>query len=198
MSDTLQRCTWCDSSDLYRHYHDHEWGTPVADERRLFEMLSLELFQSGLSWLTILKRREGLRQAFAQFDVKKIARFDDSDVERLLADEGIVRHRGKIQAVIANARATLALREQGETLAALLWRHAPPPQAKAPKTLTVQASTDASTALARELKKRGFGWLGPTTVHAFMQATGMVNDHHPGCHAWPLAHAARQAFKPPV
>ena len=198
MTDTLQRCTWCDSSDLYRHYHDVEWGYPVADERALFEMLSLELFQSGLSWITILKRREGFRRGFAGFDVKKIARFGEADVARLLADEGIVRHRGKIEAVIANARATLALREQGETLSALLWRHAPPPLAKAPKALTVQASTAESAALAKALKARGFGWLGPTTVYAFMQATGMVNDHHPGCHAWALAHASRQAFTAPA
>jgi DNA-3-methyladenine glycosylase I len=198
MTATVQRCTWCDSSDLYRHYHDHEWGYPVADERALFEMLSLELFQSGLSWITILKRREGFRQAFAKFDVKKIARFGEADVQRLLLDEGIVRHRGKIEAVMTNARATLALREQGESLPALIWRHAPPPPTKTPKTLKVQASTEASAALAKTLKACGFVWLGPTTVYAFMQATGMVNDHAPGCHAWPLAHAARQAFTPPA
>jgi DNA-3-methyladenine glycosylase I len=196
MTDTLIRCKWCDSSDLYRRYHDSEWGFPIADERLLFELLSLELFQSGLSWITILKRREGFQRAFAGFDIEVLAGYGEADVLRLLQDEGIVRHRGKIEAVIRNARAALALRQDGGSLAALLWQHAPPSSPTA--TPQVQAQTTASIALAKTLKQQGWVWLGPTTVHAFMQASGMVNDHAVDCHAWPAAQAARGAFRPPA
>jgi DNA-3-methyladenine glycosylase I len=190
----LVRCSWCDGSDLYRAYHDQEWGFPVADERLLFELLSLELFQSGLSWLTILKRREGFRRGFAGFEIDALSRFGEPEVLALLQDEYIIRHRGKIEAVIRNARAALALRRAGGSLAALLWSHAGP--ADAPPALA-QARTPASTALAATLKRQGWVWLGPTTLHAFMQAAGLVNDHAPDCHARAAAMAARRDFQPP-
>ena len=192
----LPRCSWCDGSELYRRYHDEEWGRPVGDSQQLFELLSLELFQSGLSWLTILKRREGFRRAFAGFDTATLARFTEADEARLLQDEAIIRHRGKIHAVVHNARRAEALKAAGGSLAALLWQHAPAP-ADEPVTI-VQAQTPASQALARSLKQEGWVWLGPTTLHAFMQAAGMVNDHHAHCHAWAASQAARQRFTPPV
>lgn len=193
--DTAVRCRWCGSDPLYQRYHDLEWGFPVTDERLLFELLSLELFQSGLSWLTILKRREGFRRGFAGFDIEALARFGEAEVQALLQDEGIIRHRGKIEAVLGNARAALRLREAGGSLSELLWRHAPPPQASAPTA--VQAQTPASLALAKALKQQGWVWLGPTTVHAFMQAAGLVNDHVADCHVREAAQAARQAMAPP-
>ena len=179
------RCSWATSDPLYIAYHDEEWGRPVREERLLLERLCLEGFQSGLSWLTILRKRERFRAAFAGFDPERVAAFADDDVARLMADAGIVRNRAKIEATIANARATVALHEAGETLGALLWSHAPRARgerARAPRTLDeIPASTPASTALARELKRRGFRFVGPTTVYALMQATGIVNDHVAGC-----------------
>jgi len=195
-SDLPVRCHWCGSDPLYQRYHDEEWGFPVADERGLFELLSLELFQSGLSWLTILKRREGFRRGFAGFDIDTLARFGEAEVQQLLQDEGIVRHRGKIEAVLTNARAALQLRTAGGSLAALLWQHAPAMAAAAPAQ--VQAQAPASAALAKALKQQGWVWLGPTTVHAFMQAAGMVNDHAAGCHVRAAAQFARQRFATPV
>jgi DNA-3-methyladenine glycosylase I len=179
------RC-WPTSDPLYIAYHDEEWGRPVRDEPRLLERLCLEGFQSGLSWLTILRKREHFRAAFCGFDAERVARFgDDDDVERLMGDAGIVRNRAKIEATIANARATVALHEAGETLRGLLWSFAPPlsaPPAPAPRTLQdMPATTAESTALARELKRRGFRFVGPTTAYALMQATGIVNDHLEDC-----------------
>ena len=168
-----------DGDPLYERYHDEEWGVPVRDERGLFERISLEAFQSGLSWLTILRKREAFRTAFAGFDPEAVARFDEADVERLLADEGIVRNRAKIEATIANARATLALREAGTPLPELVWSFAPTPPEAPP--LEVPAQTDESKALAKALKAAGFRFVGPTTAYAAMQACGLVDDHVAGC-----------------
>jgi DNA-3-methyladenine glycosylase I len=175
------RC-WPTSDPLYVAYHDDEWGRPVRDEARLLERLCLEGFQSGLAWITILRKREAFRAAFAGFDPGALARFGDGDVERLMADAAIVRNRAKIEATIANARATVALHEAGETLDALLWSFAPvasPPPARSLRDMP--ATTRESAALARELKRRGFRFVGPTTAYALMQATGIVNDHVAGC-----------------
>jgi len=175
------RC-WPTSDPLYIDYHDEEWGRPVRDEHRLLERLCLEGFQSGLAWITILRKRENFRAAFARFDPEVVARFGAADVERLMADAGIVRNRAKIEATIANARATVALHEAGETLDALLWSFAPARPAPPPRSLgDMPATTPESKALARELKRRGFRFVGPTTAYALMQATGIVNDHLAGC-----------------
>ena len=178
--DGLARCRWAAGDELLRAYHDDEWGRPERDERRLFELLTLEAFQSGLSWTTILRKRDGFRRAFAGFDVEAVARFADRDVERLLADAEIVRHRGKIEATIANARAAAAL---DAPLPKLLWSFAPPPRPRPKSVADIAAQTPESAALARELRGRGFRFLGPTTVYAFMQAAGLVDDHVAGCAA---------------
>jgi DNA-3-methyladenine glycosylase I len=183
MADRAPVRCWPTSDPLYIAYHDEEWGRPVRDEHRLFERISLEAFQSGLSWITILRKRENFRAAFAQFDPAVVARFGDAEVERLMADAGIVRNRAKIEATIANARATVALHEAGETLDELLWSFAPPAgSTPAPRSLQdMPAITPESKALARELKRRGFRFVGPTTAYALMQATGIVNDHIAEC-----------------
>jgi DNA-3-methyladenine glycosylase I len=174
------RC-WGSSDPLYVAYHDEEWGRPVQDEHGLYERFCLEGFQSGLSWLTILRKREGFRRAFAGFDPERVARFGERDVERLLADASIIRHRGKIEATIANARATLALREAGTPLPELVWSFAPEP-GPAPRTPDEwHASTPESAALAKTLRKAGFRFVGPTTAYAAMQACGLVNDHLADC-----------------
>ena len=161
-------------------YHDEEWGRPERDEARLFELLTLEAFQSGLSWSTILRKRQGFRQAFAGFDVEAVAHFGEREVERLLGDESIVRHRGKIEATLANARAAAAL---DAPLSELVWSFAPEPRPRPKSLADVPAQTPESAALAKELRQRGFRFLGPTTVYAFMQATGLVDDHVEGCTA---------------
>jgi DNA-3-methyladenine glycosylase I len=176
-----QRC-WATSDPLYLAYHDEEWGRPVRDEHLLLERLCLEGFQSGLSWLTILRKRERFRTVFAEFRPERLARFGESDVQRLMGDAGIVRNRAKIEATIANARATVALHDAGETLGELLWSFAPAAPAPAPRALgDMPATTPESTALARELRRRGFRFVGPTTAYALMQACGIVNDHLAGC-----------------
>ena len=176
-----KRC-WTTSDPLYLAYHDDEWGRPVTDERGLLERLCLEGFQSGLSWLTILRKRENFRAAFAAFDPERVARFGDRDVKRLLGDAGIVRHRGKIEAAIANARGTLALRETGTPLEELVWSHRPTRRRAAPKSFKdLAATTPESIALSKELKRAGFRFVGPTTVYAAMQACGVVNDHLATC-----------------
>ena len=176
-----KRC-WVTSDPAYLAYHDEEWGRPVTDERGLLERFCLEGFQSGLSWLTILRKRENFRAAFACFDPEHVARFGKRDVERLLLDAGIVRHRGKIEAAIANARGTLALREAGTPLVELVWGHRPRKIRAAPKGLRdLPATTPESNALSKELKRAGFRFVGPTTVYAAMQACGVVNDHIAGC-----------------
>jgi DNA-3-methyladenine glycosylase I len=176
-----KRC-WTTSDPLYLAYHDEEWGRPVTDERGLLERLCLEGFQSGLSWLTILRKRENFRAAFAAFDPEIVARFGARDVTRLLKDAGIVRHRGKIEAAIANARGTLTLREAGTPLDELVWRHRPQRRRAAPKSFKdLAATTPESLALSKELKRAGFRFVGPTTVYAAMQACGIVNDHLATC-----------------
>ncbi len=176
-----KRC-WTGSDPLYLAYHDEEWGRPVTDERGLLERLCLEGFQSGLSWLTILRKRENFRAAFATFDPERVARFAARDIERLLGDAGIVRHRGKIEAAIANARGTLALRKAGTPLDVLVWSHRPKRGRAAPRSLNdLPPTTPESTALSKELKRAGFRFVGPTTVYAAMQACGIVNDHLATC-----------------
>ena len=171
-----------DGNPLYERYHDEEWGVPVRDERGLFERISLEAFQSGLAWITILRKREAFRAAFAGFDPETVARYGEADVERLLADEGIVRNRAKIEATIANARATLALREAGTPLPELVWSYAPPPRERRVASLAeLPAQTAESKALAKALKAAGFRFVGPTTAYAAMQACGLVDDHVAGC-----------------
>jgi len=197
--DGVARCWWADSAADYRAYHDHEWGFPVSDDVRLFEKVSLEGFQAGLSWLTILRKRDAFRSAFAGFEFERIARFDERDVARLLQDAGIVRHRGKIEAVINNARRAVELVEAEGSLAAYAWRFEP--EARTERLDRAQlgelATTAASTALAKDLKRHGWRFVGPTTVYAFMQATGMVNDHLGGCDAWASVNDARGRFERP-
>jgi DNA-3-methyladenine glycosylase I len=177
--DGRRRCWWGAASPEYVAYHDEEWGRPVRDDRGVYERLVLEGFQSGLSWLTILRKRENFRKAFANFETERVARFGERDVTRLLNDAGIVRHRGKIEAAIANAKAAAAL---DRPLAELVWSFAPPRRRKAPRALgDLPSITPESTALSKELKKRGFRFVGPTTAYATMQACGLVNDHIAGC-----------------
>jgi DNA-3-methyladenine glycosylase I len=186
------------SDELYIDYHDNEWGRPVTDERGLLERLCLEGFQSGLSWLTILRKRENFRAAFANFDPERVARYGKRDVERLLKDAGIVRHRGKIEAAIANARGTLALRQQGTALHELVWSHRPERHRPPTGNGDWQATTPESVALSKELKRAGFRFVGPTTVYAAMQACGIVNDHLAGCFVREDVERAIRAAKPPA
>jgi DNA-3-methyladenine glycosylase I len=193
--DGKTRCHWCGATPEYLAYHDTEWGFPVGDDRRLFEKLCLEGFQSGLSWRTILMKRENFRAAFHDFDFDRIARFTARDVARLLKDEGIVRHRGKIEAVINNARRARELVEREGSLAAFVWRYEPDgKQASRPQTVSTSAE---SIALSKELKKRGWAFVGPTTVYAFMQAMGLVNDHVEDCVIRAKVERARKDFKRP-
>ena len=196
------RCAWCQSTPVYRHYHDTEWGFPVSDDCRLFEKICLEGFQAGLSWLTILNKRENFRSAFANFDAELVARFDAGDVQRLLGDAGIVRHAGKIASAINNAQRVIELRREFGSLATFVWR-LEPDAAGRPLRMTHEAvrampSSPASTALSKDLKKRGWSFVGPTTIYAFMQAMGLVNDHIEGCASRQQALDARAAFIPPV
>ena len=194
--DGKVRCKWCDATEAFFHYHDTEWGFPVADDRRLFEKLSLEGFQSGLSWRTILAKRDNFRQAFHHFDIDRLARFTQRDVNRLLKDEGIVRHRGKIEAVINNAKRAQELIKQEGSLAAYVWRFEPD-QKQLAKPQTVSTSAE-SIALSKDLKKRGWKFVGPTTVYAFMQAMGLINDHVEGCIIRAKVQRARKSFKRPT
>lgn len=193
--DGRPRCRWCGGAPEFLPYHDTEWGFPVADDHRLFEKLCLEGFQSGLSWRTILNKRENFRAAFDGFDFNKIALYSEADVTRLLADAGIIRHRGKIEAVINNARRAVELVAQEGSLAAYVWRFEPtgteilPPQSA--------SVSPTSIALSKDLKKRGWKFVGPTTVYAFMQAMGLINDHAEGCAIRAEAAAARARFTPP-
>ena len=175
------RC-WTSKDPLYDEYHDREWGRPVVDERGLLERLCLEGFQSGLSWLTILRKRDNFRKAFAGFEPEAVARFGARDIKRLLGDAGIVRHRGKIEAAIANARGTLALREAGTPLEQLMWAHRPEPRPPVKSIYDLPSTTPESVALSKALKRAGFRFVGPTTVYAAMQACGVVNDHIAACH----------------
>jgi DNA-3-methyladenine glycosylase I len=190
--DGRPRCSWGLSAPDYVAYHDEEWGRPVTDDRGIYERLTLEAFQSGLSWLTILRKRDNFRAAFDGFDFERVAGYSDRDVERLLGDAGIVRNRLKIEAAIANAGATLALADGGESLAALAWSFRPENE-RAPQAGEVAATTPESKALAKELKRRGFRFVGPTTAYALMQAVGIVNDHLAGCAMRDEVEAARLA-----
>jgi DNA-3-methyladenine glycosylase I len=193
--DGQPRCRWCASAPEFLHYHDQEWGFPVADDRRLFEKLCLEGFQSGLSWRTILAKRENFRAAFHDFDFHAIARFTERDVQRLLQDQGIVRHRGKIEAVINNAVLAKELAQREGSLAAYFWRYEPGPnELDPPQTVSVSA---ASIALSKDLKKMGWKFVGPTTVFAFMQAMGLINDHAEHCVVRTMARQARRRFTRP-
>jgi DNA-3-methyladenine glycosylase I len=200
--DGVTRCWWAGQDQLYQRYHDEEWGAPVADDRRLFEKICLEGFQAGLSWLTILRKRPHFRKAFADFDIDRVARFGSRETTRLLRDEGIVRHRGKIESTINNARRAAALREECGSLAAYFWRWEPDPRSR-PRRLTKNAlmqlgRTPESIALSKDLKRRGWTFVGPTTVYAFMQAMGLVNDHLEGCASRFAVERARATFRRPA
>lgn len=195
-SGNQPRCAWCSAAPAFLDYHDKEWGFPVSNDRRLFEKLCLEGFQSGLSWRTILAKRENFRAAFCEFDFNKIARFTQNDIDRLLKDAGIVRHRGKIEAVINNAQRALEMVEREGSLAAFIWRYEPDTnQLAEPQTASTSA---ASIALSKDLKKLGWKFVGPTTVYAFMQAMGLINDHVEGCVIRVKVERARKAFKRPM
>ncbi len=194
--DGLPRCRWCAATPEYMRYHDHEWGFPVDDDRRLFEKLSLEGFQSGLSWRTILAKREHFRAAFDGFDFARVARYTGADVERLLGDAGIVRHRGKIEAVIHNAGRAVEMARREGSLAAFFWRYEPVAAMHAPTEAL--ATTAESVALSKALKKDGWKFVGPTTVYAFMQAMGLVNDHAGDCVVRERVRQARAAFRSPA
>ena len=199
--DGAARCFWCAASPAYRHYHDSEWGFPVVDDRRLFEKLCLEGFQAGLSWLTILRKRENFRAAFSGFDADRVVRFGSRDVARLLRDAGIVRHRGKIESTINNAGRARELARAHGSLAAFFWAYEPT-AAERPRRLTraalaKMATTPASVRLSKELKRLGFSFVGPTTVYAFMQGMGLVNDHLEGCAVRERAERERERFRRP-
>jgi DNA-3-methyladenine glycosylase I len=198
----VTRCVWCRATPHYQQYHDHEWGFPVNNDTRLFEKICLEGFQAGLSWLTILNKREAFRAAFAGFDMEKVANFDDADVKRLVLDAGIVRHRGKIESTINNAQKAIAMRQEFGSLAAYFWRFEPEattrPSHITRQTLSGITTSAESIALSKDLRKRGWSFVGPTTMYAFMQAMGLVNDHLEGCHARERALQARADFVVPV
>jgi DNA-3-methyladenine glycosylase I len=191
--DGVARCWWCGDDPLYVAYHDREWGQPLRDERALFELLCLEGFQAGLSWITILRKRVAFREAFEGFDPDVVAAFGPRHVERLLLDPGIVRHRGKITAATANAQAVQAMHAAGTSLQQVVWSHAPLPRPDSPAARAdIPAQTDESAQLARTLRRWGMRFVGPTTVYAFMQSVGLVDDHLAGCHRSGVGDAARR------
>jgi len=193
----IKRCEWCLATESYIQYHDTEWGFPVDDDIRLFEKLSLESFQSGLSWLTILNKREGFRRAFKGFDFNKVARFKETDIDKLLNNAEIVRHRGKIEATINNANIAKQIVKTEGSLAALIWSFEPEARAPARSLADLPTQTPESTALAKELKSRGWKFFGPTTAYAFMQSMGLINDHIIDCAIYEKVESARKAFKRP-
>lgn len=196
--DGVKRCSWSGEDPLYVAYHDREWGVPTADDRYLFEKICLEGFQAGLSWITILRKRESFRRGFADFDVAKVTRFGPREIARLLRDESIVRHRGKIESAINNARRAKEIINEFGSLAAYIWQFEPKRKTAAPDLLKrLPAKTAESIALSRDLKKRGWTFVGPTTMYAFMQAVGLVNDHVIGCKMRQAAQMARSRFLPP-
>ena len=202
-ADDRGRCAWAGADELYQRYHDTEWGRPSTDDDRLFEKLCLEGFQAGLSWITILRKRERFRYCFEGFSAERVARFDEARIETILADPGIVRHRGKIASAVNNAKAVLALREEmGQSLAAFLWRFEPSaddrPARVTPDWVRAHPQTQASVALSKALRKRGFTFVGPTTAYAFMQSMGFVNDHMEGCCVRGECEAARARFVRPT
>lgn len=198
-SDGVSRCWWCGDDDFYQGYHDNEWGNPITDDRTLFEKICLEGFQSGLSWITILRKRENFRAGFANFEFRRIAEFNEQDVERLLGDAGIVRHRGKIESTINNARRAIELVEEAGSLSAFFWSFEPDPASRPPvidhASMSVIGKSPESVALSKALKKRGWSFVGPTTAYAFMQAMGLVNDHLEGCHRRDDLLAARRSLQ---
>lgn len=181
--DGLTRCSWLNTDQLYIDYHDTEWGVEVRGDQAMFERITLEGFQAGLSWITILKRREGFRRAFKNFDLRKVARMSETEIEKLMLDEGIIRNRAKIEATIRNANLILELQKQGQSISDIVWSFAPPASKRKRATAEFAwlATTVESEALSKHLRKLGFGFVGATTMHALMQATGMLNDHAPGC-----------------
>ena len=181
--DGLSRCQWPGNDELYIHYHDTEWGVPLTGDQEMFERICLEGFQAGLSWITILKRREGFRKAFKNFDIKKVAKFSEADIERLMNDPGIIRNRAKIVSAIKNANLVLEMSKAGESLSDVLWQFAPPAKRRTSpaKNFEWLATSPESEAISKELRSRGFGFVGPTTMYALMQSIGMINDHAPGC-----------------
>lgn len=181
--DGLTRCQWPGNDELYIHYHDTEWGVPLTGDQEMFERISLEGFQAGLSWITILKRREGFRKVFKNFDFKKVAKFTDADVDRLMLDERIIRNRAKIQSTIKSARVVIEMQKNRESLSELLWQFAPPANKRtiSAKAFEWRAVSPESEAISKVLRSRGFGFVGPTTMYALMQSIGMINDHAPGC-----------------
>jgi DNA-3-methyladenine glycosylase I len=200
--DGQKRCFWHGNLPDYLHYHDHEWGRPVADDTRLFEKICLEGFQSGLSWLTILRKRDNFREAFDGFDFERVANFSEADVERIVGNAGIIRHRGKIVSTINNAQRARELADEAGSLAAFFWGFEPGPDER-PATvdlahLRANPTTAVSVRLSKELKKRGWSFVGPTTVYAFMQAMGLVNDHLEGCVCRHKVEAERKAFRRPA
>lgn len=200
--DGRLRCFWHANLPDYQAYHDIEWGRPVADDRRLFEKLCLEGFQSGLSWLTVLRKRQNFREAFAEFDFQRVAQFTEGDIERLLGNPGIIRHAGKIRSTINNARRAIELAEEAGSLARYFWQFEPRPEERPERldfaTLRTLGKTASSTRLSKDLKKRGWTFVGPTTVYAFMQAMGLVNDHIEGCVTRKEVEAERAIFERPV
>ena len=201
-ADERPRCAWAGSDPLNRHYHDAEWGRPVVSDTRLFEKLCLEGFQAGLSWLTILRKRERLREQFFGFDIERVAAMTGADVERLLRDAGIVRHRGKITSVINNAKRTREIQHECGSFAAYIWRFEPKPEHRPARftweDLRMLTETEASRALSKDLRKRGFSFVGPTTCYAFLQAMGLVNDHVEDCFCRAEVEAARAALERPA
>lgn len=193
-ADRKSRCQWCNASGDYRNYHDNEWGYPVSDDQHLFEKICLEGFQSGLSWRTVLTKRDNFRKAFKQFDVHKVARFTEKDINRLLQNEGIIRHRGKIEATVNNAKRAKEMIKQEGSLATFFWRYEPEWKTRKPQTV---ATSEESIAISKELKKRGWKFVGPTTMYAFMQAMGLVNDHAEMCSFRMKAIKARETFSKP-
>lgn len=192
------RCSWAGTDPLYVHYHDREWGRPVTADARLFEKLCLEGFQSGLAWITILRKRENFRAAFHGFDIDRVAAMGEGDIERLLGDAGIVRHRGKIASTINNARRTLDIQREFGSFAAYVWSFEPGPDGTAVEAGTIPSETAASRALGKDLRRRGFSFVGPTTCYAFMQAMGLVNDHVDGCYCRAEVEAERAALSRPA
>jgi DNA-3-methyladenine glycosylase I len=197
LENDLKRCPWCGEAPDYQHYHDHEWGVPLADDRRLFEKMVLEGFQSGLSWITILRKRENFRAAFASFDFNQVAQFDANDIERLVQDAGIVRHRGKIEAAIQNARCTVELVRERGALAPFIWQFEPKRHPVLHELSQAQAQILESQALSAALKARGYKFVGPTTMYALMQSAGLVNDHLAHCHRFDQVQQLRSEFDRP-
>lgn len=196
--DGIRRCWWCGADPLYVQYHDDEWGVPVDDDKRLFEKVCLEGFQSGLSWLTILKKRESFRESFSGFDFHQVARYRSDKVDNLLGNAGIIRHRGKIEATINNAQRAIELVEERGTLAAFFWQFEPKKSPVLRRRDQVAATSEESVAMSKELKQRGWSFVGPTTCYAFMQSMGMVNDHLRSCDHWQTTNDQRKKFKRPL